>query len=960
MPGENAFAFTPTPLVVLHEGRAHQICRVTPPEGVTGDARLELERDGERHAWCGDDLRGDLLLPEVAAPTTGTATLTSGEETWSTSVEFAPVRRWSVFLVNHSHTDIGFTHPYLDCIDIHVKNLRLALDMIDATADWPGESRMRWTVESAWQVQHFLRAFPQDRDRLAAAVHAGLVEIEALYIHSYFDILSREQLVRSLSLASTLREEMDIPITSAMICDVPGCAWSLVDLLAAEDVRYLAMAPNNFIAPFHAQTDLERPFIWQGPAGGRVLVWFTGDPSWAYIEGARLGFWESFESVVDKLPGRLLEMEATGYPYDAVQFQLGSDNRPLRLLPATIAREWNARYLAPRIEIATTSQFFRHMEAHYSDRFPVVSGEWQSSWSETSLHYPHEAALSRRNHHTLAGWERFSAIAAWINEAYIPPLKDVDDAYDASLLFDEHGGSKGIWLPRNEDEALEAFVQGYALFEQETKPAIAGRAKALAAATGAQRTGDDPVAVVWNLLSWPRSAPVEIAPPGGSKPLRAVDELTGQPVPLAITDDGRPMLHAGDVPPHGYRRFRLTSEPGDAPTWPEPTPSHRVDSGQATLENDQLSLGVDAIGAITSLVLRESGRELIDRDGWPGGNALTRYETAPAGPEPGGDFNADRRLYDGVPIDGWIVQPTTIEPEPIAVSTAPPGVACIETRVTIDGVYRWESDVTLHRDWIEVVNRLTWLDLPPSAEMLYVVFPFALQRPEIRHAGQYAIVDPRRQTLSGSNHDSFAIQGWTDLHAGEAGVTMTSADLPLVDYGGINHRQFHRQVDPERGILAFRASALSNAPADPASPWGKLPWLELRFAIRPYGGAFDPLAAHRFGEEQDSPLAASCLPPRHPGEWRLPSASLVSLESDTALVTGLKPAANGQGTIVRVWESTGQRTIARLSFPQHHLLAAWRTTPTEHDDARLGIAGNAVTLELAPFQLVTLRCVMGH
>src|SRR5690606_15987838 len=108
----------------------------------------------------------------------------------------------------------------------------------------------------------------------------------------------------------------------------------------------------------------------------------------------------------------------------------------------------------------------------------------------------------------------------------------------------------------------------------------------------------------------------------------------------------------------------------------------------------------------------------------------------------------------------------------------------------------------------EIRNRLTWLDLPPSAEMLYVVFPFALDRPEIRHASQYAIVDPRRQTLSGSNHDSFAIQGWTDLHEGNAGVTMTSADLPLLDYGGINLRQFHRQVDPERGILAFRAAAL--------------------------------------------------------------------------------------------------------------------------------------------------------
>jgi hypothetical protein len=959
MPGENPFAFTPTPLIALEHDQPRQVCRVTLPDGLTSDARLELQRDGATLAWSGDALHRDLLLPEVSAPTTGVATLASGEDTWSTTVEFAPVRRWSVFLVNHSHTDIGFTHPYLDCIDIHVKNLRLALDMIDATAEWPGDSRMRWTVESAWQVQHFLRAFPQDLERLASAIREGLVEIEALYIHSYFDILSREQLVRSLSLASNLRQEMDIPITSAMICDVPGCAWSLVDLFAAEDVRYLAIAPNNFIAPFHAQTSLERPFIWQGPAGGRVLVWFTGDPSWAYIEGARLGFWESFDSVVDKLPARLLEMEAAGYPYDAVQFQLGSDNRPLRLFPATIAREWNATYLSPRIEIATTSQFFQHMEARYSDRFPVVSGEWQSSWSETSLHYPHEAALSRRNHHTLAEWERFATIANWKNEAYIPPLKEIDDAYDASLLFDEHGGSKGIWLPRNDDETLEALIQGYALFEQETKPAIAGRAKALAAATGAQRTADDPVAVVWNLLPWPRSGPVEITAPGDVTVTHAVDEVTGQPVPFTTTGDGRTLLHAGEVPPFGFRRFRLSGADAETPPWPEPVPEHRVEDERASLQNDWFALEVDSVGAITSLVLRETGSELIDREGWPGGNALTRYQTEPAGPEPGGDFNADRRLYDGIPIDGWIVAPTTVEPEPIAV-TSEPDSTTVRTHVTIDGVYGWESNITLHRDWIECRNRLVWLGQPLGAEMLYVVFPFAMDQPEIRHASQYAIVDPKRQTLSGSNHDYFAVQGWTDFNVHDAGITIVSVDLPMVDYGGINLRRFHRKLDPERGVFAFRAAALGNAPAEPGSPWGKLPWLELRFAVRPYAGAFDPLAAHRFGEEQDSPLVASCLPPRHPGEWRQSSASLVSLESESALVTGLKPATNGRGSIVRLWESTGRRTTARLSFPQHGLLAAWRTTPTERDIGRLAIAGNSITLELEPFQVVTLRCVVGR
>ncbi len=959
MPTEDAFAFTPTPLIVLKQDRPHQVCRVRLPEGLAPDASLELTRGGDRYAWTGAVLTGDLLLPEVAGPVTGSATLTSGGATWTATVAFAPVRRWKVFLVNHSHTDIGFTHPYLDCIDVHVKNVRMALELIEATADWPGESRLRWTVESAWQAQHFLRAYPGDRQRLAAAVQAGLIEIEALYIHSYFDILSREQLVRSLSLAEELRRDLDIPITSAMICDVPGCSWSLVDLFAASDVRYLAMAPNNFIAPFHAQTDLKRPFIWQGPAGGRVLVWFTSDPSWAYIEGARIGFWDSLEAVAEKLPAHLLGLEAAEYPYDAVQFQLGSDNRPLRLLPSSIARQWNATYLSPRIEIATTSQFFRHMEARYSDHFPVVSGEWQSSWSETSLHYPHEAALSRRNHHTLSEWERYSAIATWMNEAYIPPLEAIDDAYDASLLFDEHGGPKGVWLPRSDDEALAAVTQGYALFESETKPAIAGRTAAIAAATGAQRTGDEPVIVVWNLCSWPRSGPVDVDPPGDSPRFQAVDELTSEAVPYMTTGDERHVLQVADIPPYGYRRFRLTLDAVEEPGWPVPAPTAHVEEGRATLENERFSMRVDATGVISSLVDQQTGRELIDQTGWPGGNAFTRYRTEPNGPSPGGDFNADRRLYDGVPIGGWVVQPERVEMDDITIAKLP-GSARVETRAQIDGMYDWRSEITLHEDWIEVRNRLSWLRFPADSEMLYVVFPFALDHPEIRHASQFAIVDPNRQTLTGSNHDFFAIQEWTDLSADGVGVTVSSDDLPLVDYGGINMRQFKRRVDPERGVLAFRAAAIHNAPPEAGSPWGKDPYLELRFAIRPYTGSFDPLAAHRFGEGQASPLVARCLPAKHPGEWRQSSASLIAIEGDTALIAGLKAAADGRGTIVRVWESAGRRSTVRLTFPHHELLGSWRTTPAERDTGRMAIAQNAVVFELDPFQLVNLRCQVGR
>ena len=53
----------------------------------------------------------------------------------------------TLYVVNHSHTDIGFTDHQDVCLRQHREYVDAALDLIEATADRPTESRYRWTVE---------------------------------------------------------------------------------------------------------------------------------------------------------------------------------------------------------------------------------------------------------------------------------------------------------------------------------------------------------------------------------------------------------------------------------------------------------------------------------------------------------------------------------------------------------------------------------------------------------------------------------------------------------------------------------------------------------------------------------------------------------------------------------------------------------------------------------------------
>ncbi len=958
-----------TPLLVAGDGGPNQIChlKITDlPGPATGT--LTIRRDG--HEWLfplnlpAGDSQHDVQLPEAPTETTALVELVLGDETTTREIPSQPVRRWQVFLVNHSHTDIGFTHTASDVVRVHDKNLERALELTDATAGWPWESRYRWTVESAWQVQNYLKFRPSDRDRLVRAVREGVVEVEALYIHSYFDLLSREQLVRSLYLAQELRETLEIPITSAMICDVPGCAWSLVDPMAAAGVRYLGIAPNNFLAPFHAITDLKRPFVWEGPARKRVMVWYTDDPYWAYIEGARHGFWTGFAEVEDKLPAKLDQLQADGYALDILQIQTGSDNRPLRLLPATIARDWNRKYVSPRLRLATPSEFFREVEAGWMDRIETVRGEWQSSWSQTSMHYPKEAAESRRNHGTLDAWERLAVAADLLDEAFIYPGEEIAATYDASLLFDEHSGPKGIWRPRSEAEALEAIQQGYEIFRQATAPARAGLSRALSAATGVLAGGETNEIVVWNPLGRSQDGPTEAELPAAwiSDDTALIDAATDVPVPFEVSGNGGETVtvrfNGARVPAVGYRRYRLTQ--GSSRVGGGPARATRREAGsEVRLERGPLSVVLDARGEITGLTDSRSGADLSGQAGSRGLNALVRYLPEPHGPEPGGDFNAATNLYEGIPVKGEVIVSEPVETSPIIVEEAGAEIRAT-ARSVYAGIYERTVDIRLHEGWLEIRNRLTWLQRPPDNEMVYLLFPFALPRPQVRHAAQYAIVDPQTETLSGSSLDAFAVQDWIDLSADGTGMTINSADLPLVEYGGIHLQHFLRRLEVAEGTLAFKLASGRVLPPSGGDPFGQGATVEARFAIRPYAGEFDPIAATRFGEEQVLPLQAHPLPAKQPGHWKDATLSLIDLQSPTAILTGLKRAERADGLVLRLWESAGRRTPVSLAFPNHELLTAWFLSPIEATIGRLDVRNGRIEIELGPHELRTVRVVLGR
>ena len=86
-------------------------------------------------------------IPEVSASTRLPLTLTCGKEREETTVTVEPVRHWQMNMVQHTHTDIGYTRSQMEILAEHLRYIDYALDYCDATDDYPDFAKFRWTCE---------------------------------------------------------------------------------------------------------------------------------------------------------------------------------------------------------------------------------------------------------------------------------------------------------------------------------------------------------------------------------------------------------------------------------------------------------------------------------------------------------------------------------------------------------------------------------------------------------------------------------------------------------------------------------------------------------------------------------------------------------------------------------------------------------------------------------------------
>src|SRR5690349_15799189 len=126
---------------------------------VRGDGpavRVSIEDDG-RVVATGTLEERRLFVAEVRSAVDAYLVLQAATgETLRRPLRIEPQRKWRVFVVHHSHLDIGYTDLQSTVLRHHLGYLDHAIELASATDDWPDDARFRWNVESLLPLQRWL------------------------------------------------------------------------------------------------------------------------------------------------------------------------------------------------------------------------------------------------------------------------------------------------------------------------------------------------------------------------------------------------------------------------------------------------------------------------------------------------------------------------------------------------------------------------------------------------------------------------------------------------------------------------------------------------------------------------------------------------------------------------------------------------------------------------------------
>ncbi len=736
-------------------------------------------------------------------------------------------RRWTMHVVHHSHTDIGYTERQEKLERYHVDFIKQAVDILNRihSGEKPQWMGFKWTCENLWQVERFFEQAPQRYlDDFCKYVATGEIGLSGNY-------LNMTELVDMGVLRSKLRRGMEAlqgvgEARSAMTADVNGYAWGYAQALTEAGVENLisCIHTHHGMFPTYAKNNA---FWWEAPDGSRLLTWVgdvyhlgnefviapNGGTSYTIRDELREQVYTDPFGVAEKRILRYLEnLEREGYPYDIIPIMVSgviTDNGcPNGRIMEFIAR-WNQAHGGDvTLRMSTLDDFFSALRAA-KPQLPVYRGDFNDWWADGVGSTPAAVKQCRDAQRKLSLARKLDP------EGALGSRELVERAQDNVMLYAEHtwGYSSSVsepWVTLVND--LDLRKTGYAV---EANVAASRNLDRILAAKGEITILPDREKLYravnphgsavrdtvrlymehWEALEgdfftggrWEDFAEV-------------VDEQTGAVLPSQGTQisRAREIEVLIELAPREERVLRIRRKravPAATSTSAAVAGSEGVADlalpfvpGQITatphgIETDLLRVRFDGKTGLASIVDKHTGAELVrpDAQAAPFCGIYQRTDMG-AGP-------TEVRRAMGRNRSSAATRQHCAVLSDIRVLSVGQVYAKVELLYDLEGTKRYAVQLKVYRD-IPRINAMVQLHKEShwEPENLYVPLPFTMGAQEelfVEKTG--CVLRPGIDQIPGTNQDFYLLQSGMALVAPEGVLSVAIKDAPLIMMGGLQH-----------------------------------------------------------------------------------------------------------------------------------------------------------------------------
>lgn len=696
-------------------------------------------------------------------------------------VTLVPPKKWEIYFVQHSHTDIGYTRPQSEILAEHMRYIDYALDYCDKTDSFPDASRFRWTCEAAWVTREYLRCRPSSQiERLKKRIREGRIEVTAMFFN--MAEIADENIMFDFLQHLNVFKEYDIPVQTAMQNDVNGIAWCMPDYFKNTGVKYLVMGINKTrsILPFDKPTC----FWWEAPSGERMLA-FRADH---YMTGNNFGI-ESKAIRPENMLWHLADLDSRGYPFDRIGIQFSgyrTDNAPPSTAACELVKQWNAKYEYPKLRLAVGSEFLEYVEKNYVDNLPVHRNAWLDWWTDGYGSTSRETAEVRKTQNLKQVDEGVFAMVAMLGGDLSEDLQQkIAHISENALFFDEHtcGAAESIRNPFSVNSMRQWLQKGAYAWEALKKVTLLHE-DALGRIQNFFKKASFPLIYVINSMGWDRSETVqlfidyEILPLG--KEFSIIDLTNSKEVPIQFSHGRREgaywNLEVSNVPALGFKALKIEVTDQD-----KPEGEIQSNENLEVLDNQYFRIVIDKkTGGLKEFYDKDLQEDLYDSSnpyliGQPIRETLLSRRIMK--PSHSTVFNV--KVDKGVMGDVWnsIKIAADLEGFIKGPEGAPKGL-------------QWEIRLYHNTKKVEFTYQAN-KEILTSPEALYVAFPFRLPNSRIVFETIGGSLTQGEQ-LPGSSSDWNVAQNFVSVKGDKGQIIMVSNEVPLWHFSDFNMGKFER------------------------------------------------------------------------------------------------------------------------------------------------------------------------